>query len=43
MIDIRLLRNDFKSVKKAISRRGEDTDSLDLIIGLNFISIGNYH
>jgi len=35
MIDIRLLRNDFKSVKKAISRRGEDTDSLDLIIELD--------
>ena len=35
MIDIRLLRNDFELVKKAISRRGEDTDSLDLIIELD--------
>ena len=35
MIDIRLLRNDFASVKEAISRRREDTDSLDLIIELD--------
>ena len=35
MIDIRLLRNDPISVKQSISRRGEDTTDLDLIIELD--------
>ena len=35
MIDIRLLRNDPISVKQSISRRGESTADLDLIIGLD--------
>ena len=35
MIDIRLLRNDPISVKQSISRRGEDTTDLDLIIEMD--------
>jgi seryl-tRNA synthetase len=35
MIDIRLLRNDPISVKQSISRRGESTADLDLIIELD--------
>ena len=35
MIDIRLLRNDLDLVKKCISRRGENTEVLDLVIELD--------
>ncbi len=35
MIDIRLLRNDPISVKKSISRRGEEITDLDHIVELD--------